>query len=51
MKFKIPSEEKKRIINDYLLKGLSPSEIAKILGISRQLVRYWILRINKEKNK
>jgi transposase-like protein len=49
MKFKISADEKKQIINDYLYKGLSQSEIARILGISRQLVRYWVLKINKEK--
>ena len=45
--FKVSSKEKKQMINEYLGKGLSQSEIARMLGISRQLVRYWVGEINK----
>jgi transposase-like protein len=47
--FKVSSTEKKEIIKEYLDKGLTQSEIAKMLGISRQLVRYWVLIIKDEK--
>jgi len=47
--FKIPSPEKKQIIKEYLDKRLSQSEIARILGISRQLVRYWVSQIKDKK--
>jgi len=47
--FKIPSEEKKQMIKEYIDRGNSQSETARILGISRQLVRYWILKIKKDR--
>jgi transposase-like protein len=48
--FKIPSKEKKQMIKEYLDKKLSQSDIARMLGISRQLVRYWVLKL-RMKNK
>jgi transposase-like protein len=46
-KFKIPSDEKLKTIKGYMDRGLSQSEIGRMLGISKQLVRYWILKIRK----
>jgi transposase-like protein len=43
--FKVSSKDKKQMIQEYLEKGLSQSETARMLGISRQLVRYWVNRI------
>jgi transposase-like protein len=48
--FMIPSGDKKRIVKDYLNKGLSQQEIASILGISKQLVRYWVKKIKESDN-
>jgi len=47
--FKVSSYEKKEMIKEYLEKDLTQSQIARLLGISRQLVRYWILRIREGK--
>ena len=47
--FKIPNEEKIRLIKEGLDQNLSQSEIARMLGISRQLVRHWVMKIKEEK--
>ena len=47
--FKIPSEDKLNAIKGYMDKGLSQSEIGRMLGISKQLVRYWVLKIKEVK--
>jgi transposase-like protein len=49
--FKIPSEDKLKAIKGYMDMGLSQSEIGRMLGISKQLVRYWVLKIKKGVNK
>jgi len=46
-KFKIPSEDKLKAIKGYMDMGLSQSEIGRMLGISKQLVRYWVLKIKE----
>lgn len=39
------------LIKKYLGQGLSQAEIAKLLGISRQRVNYWVVNIrNKDKD-
>jgi len=45
--FKKTKESKERVVGYWLKMGLSQSDIARQLGISRQLVRYWIGRIRK----
>ncbi len=46
--FKVEHDEKKKIIREYLDKGLSQSEIARILKISRQLVKYWVDNMDRK---
>jgi len=40
-------EDKKKAIKNMLAMGLKQSHIARILGISRQLVFYWVREIKK----
>ena len=47
--FKISSAAKVKIIKGYMKKGLSQSDIGRMLGISKQLVRYWVLTIKEAK--
>lgn len=49
--FKVSSIDKKEMIREYLEHDLNQSEIARILGISRQLVRYWVNLIRVEGQK
>jgi transposase-like protein len=43
--FKKTSKEKKEAIKYWIDKGLNQNQTAKQLGISRQLVRYWVLKM------
>ena len=49
--FKISSEEKRRIIRKYIIAGFKQKDMAQLLGISKQLVQYWVNRINVEDEK
>jgi len=42
------SLEIKGSVKKYLSKGLRQSEIAKLLGLSRQNINYWVQMIRKE---
>jgi transposase-like protein len=49
--FMVPSKEKKQIIRGYLDKKLSQADIGRMLGISRQLVQYWVNVIKDDDRK
>lgn len=48
MKPRKSSIEIKGIIKKYLVQGLRQCEIAKLLGMTRQRIHYWIHIIRKE---
>jgi len=47
MKPRKSSLETEGAIRGYIRQGLKPTEIAKIMGMSRQRLNYWIGRIRK----
>ena len=48
MKSKTSPTELKGIIKRYILQGINQTDIAKIMGMSKQRIHYWIKVIREE---